>query len=255
MESVEVWAGLTPRQADWAVTSESLPEQIAQRIEALIAAGAPIRPGTRLPSERELAQIFGVSRLSVREAVHRLEALDLVVVRRGAGTFVARKRATPPSEPPTTPFATSTSVGELFDVRRLLEPPAARWAALRANRQSLAPLQRLAAQFEEAAAATPPRFEQLLIFDVGLHVEIARCAENMLLSRLLERLYDLDRPELHYSLRRSERMADTAVEHRRIVDAIAAHDGQGAGDAMLAHLRAAEDSMRAVVSGTSDPVD
>jgi DNA-binding FadR family transcriptional regulator len=77
----------------------------------------------------------------------------------------------------------------------------------------------------------------------------------MLLSRLLEHLYDLNRPQLHYSLRRRERMADTAVEHRRIVDAIAAHDGEGACDAMLAHLRAAEDSMRTVVSGTSDPVD
>jgi GntR family transcriptional repressor for pyruvate dehydrogenase complex len=247
-----VWSNLGPAGGDWTVPGESLPEQIARRIEALITAGGPIEPGTRLPSERELAQLFGVSRLSVREAVHRLEALDLVAVRRGAGTFVAQNATA--SKPAETPLPKSTNVEEIFEIRRLLEPAAARWAALRADRHALIPLQRLTEQFEAAAAARRG-IEQLVIYDVALHVEIARCAENVLLSRLLEGLYDLNRAQLEYSLRREGRAANTAVEHRRIVDAIAAGDADAAHNAMLAHLSAAEASMRAILSGTSDAVD
>jgi GntR family transcriptional regulator, transcriptional repressor for pyruvate dehydrogenase complex len=249
------WSGLEPLHDDWAVPGESLPEQIARRIEDLIVAGAPISPGTRLPSERELAQTFGVSRLSVREAVHRLEALDLVVVRRGAGTFVAKNASALKSEPTEAPFPKSTNVEELFEVRRLLEPPAAKWAALRADRHTLVSLQRVAERFEAAAGAHDERVEQLLNSDIALHVEIARCAENVVLSRLLEGLYDLTRAQLEYSLRREGRAAETSVEHRRIVDAIVARDAEGAREAMLTHLAAAEASIRAIVSGTSDPID
>jgi GntR family transcriptional repressor for pyruvate dehydrogenase complex len=253
--SIETWSDLAPGQAEWAIPGESLPEQIARRIEELIGAGTPIGPGTRLPSERELAQIFGVSRLSVREAVHRLEALDLIVVRRGAGTFVARNAARRDSESGEAPLPKSINVEELFEVRRLLEPAAAEWAALRADRRAALRLQRLAKRFESVAAEADRGFEQLVNADIELHVEIARCAENVLLSRLLERLYDLNRAQLEYSLRRAGRATETTTEHRRIVEAIVAKDAAGAREAMLAHLAAAESSIRAIVSGTSGPVD
>jgi GntR family transcriptional repressor for pyruvate dehydrogenase complex len=94
-----------------------------------------------------------------------------------------------------------------------------------------------------------------VISDIELHVEIARCAENVLLSKLLERLYDLNRPQLEYSLRRDGRAEKTTVEHRRVVDAIAAKDPDAAREAMLAHLAAAESSIRAIVSGTANSVD
>jgi GntR family transcriptional repressor for pyruvate dehydrogenase complex len=249
------WSELEPAEADWAVPGESLPEQIARRIEALIRADTPIGPGTRLPSERELSQIFGVSRLSVREAVHRLEALDLVVVRRGAGTFVARSAAGPEDTPVEPALPKSINIEELFEVRRLLEPAAAEWAALRADRRAVLQLERLAERFESVAANSERGFEQLVNSDIELHVEIARSAENVLLSRLLERLYDLNRPQLEYSLRRDGRAEETTVEHRNIVDAIAAKDPSAARGAMLAHLAAAEASIRAIASGTANSID
>jgi GntR family transcriptional regulator, transcriptional repressor for pyruvate dehydrogenase complex len=252
---LDAWADLEPDAADWSAPGESLPEQIARRIERLIRAETPIEPGTRLPSERELSQIFGVSRLSVREAVHRLEALDLVVVRHGAGTFVARGAADRESEPVEAPLSKSINVEELFEVRRLLEPRAAEWAALRADRRALLQLERLAVRFESFAAAPERGFEQLVISDIEFHVEIARCAENALLGRLLERLYDLNRPQLEFSLRRNGRAEKTTGEHRRIVDAIAAKDPDRAREAMLAHLAAAEASIRAIVSETANSVD
>jgi len=253
--ALEEWSALEPTDAEWAVPGESLPEQIARRIEALIRADTPIGPGTRLPSERDLSQIFRVSRLSVREAVHRLEALDLVVVRRGAGTFVARNAARPGAEPDDAPLPKSINIEELFEVRRLLEPAAAEWAALRADRRAVLQLERLAQRFESAAAGPERGFEQLVSSDIELHVEIARSAENVLLSRLLERLYDLNRPQLEYSLRRDGRAEMTTVEHRRIVDAITAKDPAAAREAMLTHLAAAEASIRAIVSGTANSID
>lgn len=250
----EAWSGLEPVQGERAVPGESLPEQIARRIEELIGAGTPIGPGTRLPSERELAQIFGVSRLSVREAVHRLEALDLVVVRRGAGTFVARRTAAE-SAPAEAPLPKSVNVEELFDVRRLLEPAAAEWAALRTDRRTVMPLQRLADRLEAAAVAGDRGFEQLAAYDVQLHVEIAQCGDNMLLGRLIERLHDLHRPWLESSLRRAGRAEAIAIEHRQIVDAIAARVAPAAREAMLAHLAAEEASFRAIGPAEATSVD
>jgi GntR family transcriptional regulator, transcriptional repressor for pyruvate dehydrogenase complex len=125
----------------------TLPERIEQRIASLIEHGV-LTPSTRLPSERELARIFRVSRLAVREAAHRLEARGLVVIRRGSGSFVA----TAPTPAPVDADdgqqrGASVSVEELADVRMLLEPAAADWAARRAERPSVAVLERIAGQF------------------------------------------------------------------------------------------------------------
>lgn len=245
----DLWAGAGPVEE----TGATLPERIAAHVDGLIGTGR-LAPGDRLPSQRDLAQIFGVSRLSVREAVHRLEALELVVVRRGAGAFVAR-RAAAPSVEPETPLPSVIDVEELFEVRRLLEPAAAEWAALRADCSALAALQRVAGQFEAAAAAPERRFDLLAVRDVQLHLEIAQCADNALLGRLIERLQDLHRLQLEWSLRRSGRVEETVAEHSRVVDAIAGGDPQAARDAMLAHVAAAAASFHEVAAGEATSVD
>jgi GntR family transcriptional repressor for pyruvate dehydrogenase complex len=214
----------------------TLPAQIEGRIAALIELGT-LAPGARLPSERELARIFGVSRLAVREAAHRLEARGLVAVRRGAGSFVAfRAPAAEPAEPR---LPATADLDELADVRMLLEPAAADWAARRADGSSLAIMLRIAERFEQAAASGEPQFELLASADIELHLEIAQAADNGLLARLIEQLHALHRLQLEWSLRRPGRLGETAAEHRRLVDAIAAGDPAAAREAMVAHLAAA----------------
>jgi GntR family transcriptional regulator, transcriptional repressor for pyruvate dehydrogenase complex len=221
----------------------TLPEQIAGRIAALIESGE-LSAGARLPSERELARIFGVSRLAVREAAHRLEARGLVVVRRGAGSFVAApaRVTAQPAEPQPAP---TVDLDEFFDVRMLLESAAADWAARRVDASSVGVLLRIAEQFEEAVESGEPRFNLLAASDVQLHLEIAACADNALLSRLIGQLLDLNRIHLEWSLRRPGRLEKTAAEHRLLVDAIAARDPVGAREAMIAHLTAANARSRA----------
>ena len=245
----DLWAGAGPL----AETGATLPERIAAHVEGLIVTGR-LAPGDRLPSERDFAQIFGVSRLSVREAVHRLEALEFVVVRRGAGAFVARRAATP-SLQPEAPLPSAVDVEELFEVRRLLEPAAAEWAALRADRSALAALQRIREQFEAAAAAPERRFDLLAVYDAQLHLEIAHCADNALLGRLVERLQDIHRLQLEWSLRRPGRVEETVAEHSRVVDAIAGGEPQAARDAMRAHVAAAAASFQAVLAGEAADAD
>jgi GntR family transcriptional regulator, transcriptional repressor for pyruvate dehydrogenase complex len=231
----------------------TLPEQIAARISELIDAG-DLAPGARLPSERELARIFGVSRLAVREAEHRLEARGLVVVRRGAGSFVSAVVARDaPAAVPQAPAG--VDLDELEAVRMVLEPTAAEWAAQRADAPSIRVLNRIADQFEGAAEDDQPRYDLLAAADVELHLELARCAENTLLAYFVEQLQTGYRLRLEWSLRRPGRLAQTAAEHRAIVDAVTAGDPDAARAAMQAHLAAAMDSFRAAAVGDGNPVD
>lgn len=224
----------------------TLSELIENRIAGLIEDGE-LAAGARLPSERDLTRLFGVSRLTVREAVQRLEARGLVVVRRGAGSFVTAPVAR--AEPAEAQQRATFDVDELADVRMLLEPAAANWAARRADRSSVAMLVRTAKQFDEAVGAVAPRFDLLAASDIALHLEIAEAADNALLMQLIEQLHDIYRLQLEWSLRRPGRLEQTAVEHLRVVDAIAAGDPAAARDAMAAHLTASAASFRALAAG------
>lgn len=244
--SPNAWLGVRDVRDGADESGSTLPERIEGRIAGLIESGA-LDPGARLPSERELARIFGVSRLAVREAAHRLEARGLVVVRRGAGSFVALPAAA--AAPVDAQLPAAANVDELSDVRMLLEPAAADWAARRADRSSIAVLLRIAEQFEEAVGMPEPRFDLLAASDIELHLEIAHAADNALLARLIGQLHGIYRLQLEWSLRRPGRLEETAVEHRLLVEAIAAGDPVAARQAMTAHLSAAATSFRALAAG------
>jgi GntR family transcriptional regulator, transcriptional repressor for pyruvate dehydrogenase complex len=227
------WASIELVRVGGEDGAPTLPEQIAARVAEAIEAGE-LPPGSRLPSERELARIFGVSRLAVREASHRLEARGLVVVRRGAGSYVSAvvaREAPAQSRPPV-----DVAADELVALRMLVEPAAADWAARRADGSSVRVLRRIAQQFASAATDSEPRYELLVAADVELHLEIARGAENELLTYVVGLLQSLARVELDWSLRRPGRPAETAREHLAIVEAIGARDPFAARKAMAAHL-------------------
>jgi GntR family transcriptional repressor for pyruvate dehydrogenase complex len=240
--SSEVWQEIARSRLQDDGSAARLPERIEIRLAGLIEDGA-LAPGTRLPSERELSRIFQVSRLAVREAAHRLEARGLVAVRRGAGSFVA---SSPPVAAKTDPAPprTTVDVDELADVRMLLEPAAADWAARRVDRSALAVLHRIAAQFEEAIREEVPRYDLLAASDVDFHLEVARAADNAVLVQLIAQLHRFHRLQLEWDLRRPGRLAETATEHRRVVEAIVAGDPAAARDAMIEHLSAAAASFR-----------
>ena len=223
-----------------AAARTTLYARIADYIRELIES-QHFRPGEQLPAERELAQTLGVSRVPLREAMRTLSAQGLVEIRRGRGIFVSpRALEATIDQLAATMLKQRDAFEELFAVRRLLEPAAAGWAATRADEADVARLERLVAGMEGAGSASAPDLDTIGERDIQLHVEIAVCADNRVLVRIMQAIQDLHREQLETSQRYEGRVPETLKDHRRIVDAIAASDPAAAEAAMLAHLIASE---------------
>src|SRR5271167_2168984 len=127
----------TPFKSDFEVVRRNkVYEVVAKQIERLVQ--EKLKPGDKLPSERELAEMLQVSRSSIRDAIRGLELMGLVEPRQGAGTIVREISA----ESLVNPFASALKhkqvvVGELLDFRKMLEPPLAGRAATNASPEEI----------------------------------------------------------------------------------------------------------------------
>lgn len=250
MSESNPWRMRLPSSLD---KEQPLPARIAAHIGGLIADGT-LAPGASLPGGRELAALLGVSRPAVREAVGRLEALGLVSVRPRLGVFVAVPAPVETEgEGPVGALPAILELEDLFEVRRLLEPAAAGWAARRGDADAVGRVRRAALSF--AQTANTGSVARMAGADIALHLEIATCAGNAVLERLVERLYDPRRLELEWSLRRRGRLEEAVAEHARIVDAVVAHAPEQAASAMRAHLEAAEAAARSRFEAEAGAID
>lgn len=222
------------------VRSRRVYEQIAGQIQELIYSKA-LKPGDRIPAERDLAAMFGVSRPSVREAMIALEAAGFIEVRTGDGTYVREV----PASHQLMPWAKDGDPGpgplEQFQARRLIEPEMAMRAALAATDTEIGELGLLV---EEMAQVYP----ELGDFDDELghrfHSMLARLARNSILAQLVEHLWDLRDSDMWRHLRRRVVTPDNRVraveDRRRLVAALRQRDPAGARAAMIALLDRAE---------------
>lgn len=216
------------------------------QLVALIDSGQ-VQVNDRLPSEAELSRRFGVSRPIVREALGRLQALGLTEARAGRGTFVASNVTKL-----TVTFG-QYSASDLNEVRRCVEVPAARLAALRRTPADLQLLASILEAHERAADV-----EDAVATDARFHCTIALATGNKLFVRLVEDLREiLQEQSLAVSTFR-DRGEHAAREHRRVLDAIVEGDGEGAAAAMSDHLDAVEKAIlswapRAVRAGDGAP--
>jgi GntR family transcriptional regulator, transcriptional repressor for pyruvate dehydrogenase complex len=198
-------------------------------IKAMIRSGE-LRPGDRLPPEKELSEALGISRSSLREAVKALEVIRVLDVRRGDGTYVTSLA------PDTLLDALSFVVDvhqdpspvELFEVRRILEPAAAAAAAVRVAAADVEELRGLL-----AALGDTPTVDELVAHDQVFHRRIAELAGNAYLTSLLESLSSSTlRARVWRGLSDEGATERGLTEHRLIVDALAR------GDAALVAARA-----------------
>ncbi|MGV1049119.1 MAG: FadR/GntR family transcriptional regulator [Solirubrobacterales bacterium] len=214
--------------------------RIANQVRELIAS-RNLGPGDRLPTERELATMLGVSRVPIREAVRTLAAEGAVEVRRGRGMFVAARGIEATIEQLNSALLEQRDVfADLFAVRRLLEPAAAGWAANQLEGEDAEKLERIVAGMEAVARSKSPDLDAMAELDAEFHVEIAAASENRVMLRLMQGIQDLHREQLETSLRYRGRLPETVMDHRRIVDAILAKDPVGASLAMTDHLARSE---------------
>jgi GntR family transcriptional regulator, transcriptional repressor for pyruvate dehydrogenase complex len=226
-------------------------ERIAAQVRELIS-GRNLGPGDRLPTERELAEMLGVSRMPIREAVRTLSAQGVVEVRRGRGMFVAARGMEATIEELSAELLKQRDVFEdLFAVRRLIEPAAAQWAANRVDDEGAEKLGAIVAAMEAIGRAKRPDLDQMADLDAQLHTEIAACTENRVLLRLQQAIQDLHREQIETGLRYRGRLPETIMDHGRIVAAIVARDPVAAGLAMTDHLNRSEVAAMGRLEGSS----
>jgi GntR family transcriptional repressor for pyruvate dehydrogenase complex len=210
--------------------------EIVDQIRGLIAEGR-IKPGDRLPPERELAELFKASRNSVRDAIRVLEQMGLTESRQGDGTYVRTVSAEDLAEPLALMLLQSrTQMRELLEVRRVLEPALAEFAATRITPEEVDELEAiLDAQRRKVEAGLVPLEE-----DTAFHYGIAEAARNAVMLRTLDTLVDLLRQSRERFLRH-DRPATSLAGHRRILDALRRADPEAARAEMLRHLREVEE--------------
>src|SRR5437870_1283421 len=213
---------------------EGSTEQVVGFVRDLIDRGR-LRPGDRLPAERDLAIQIGVSRPSVRAGLHALAAMGVVQSRHGSGTYIPDGPPSLGSEPLSFLAALhGFTREEMYEARRLLEVGAAGMAAERATPDQLATLADEVSNLF-AALDDPIRF---LVHDITFHRSVAAASGNPIIGALVEMV-----SALYYERRRetarqaSDRDLKEAAElHRRIYQALRARDPQAARNTMNDHL-------------------
>ena len=211
--------------------------QVAEQIQQLIASGA-LRPGDRLPNERELAAKFGVGRSSLRDAIRTLEVMGIVESRHGSGTVVRDLSTDALVVPLASVLAQKRGlVAELLDVRRMIEPALAARAAANATEEELARLEDILRRQEEKVR----RGERSIEEDSEFHYAIAVAAGNSVVLKVLDVLMDLLRDSRARSLQVKGRPERSCAGHRRILRAIKRHDGRAAEAAVHKHLKEIEE--------------
>ena len=213
-------------------------EQAAEQIAARIRAGA-WRPGDRLPAERDLAAQLGISRGSTREALRVLEAMGWLEIRPGDGTLVRDRRAKQEGVPAADLLAgLSVEVGDLWEVRKLLEPGAAYLAAERCDAAELAAIEAVLRRMG-AGLPTPQGRADLFRANPAFHLAVARASGNAMLAhvqRLLVGAEQLATRALKTDDRTPEQARATLAEHRHIFAEIRAGRPRAAERAAFDHL-------------------
>lgn len=174
------------------VRQRRLSDDIVERLEALILEGS-LKAGERLPAERALAEQFGVSRPSLREAIQKLVARGLLVSRQGGGTYVADSLGTTFSDPLLELLGRSSEAQrDLLEFRHTLEGACAYYAAQRATPVDH---QRLREAFENLqrcyAAPVPGGGAEEGLADARFHLAIAEASHNAVLLHTIKGLFDL----------------------------------------------------------------
>ncbi len=210
--------------------------EVAAQIQRLVADGR-LKPGDRLPPERELAEVFGVSRTSVRDAIRVLETQGLVEARHGEGTVIRQVPIDTIVRPLADALAaTKDLTADLFDMRKMLEPPLARAAAFRATAEDVAALE----QIIERQAALTRRGEIAIEEDNLFHYRIALAAKNKVVLRTIDVIMDLLRESRVRSLQGPGRAEKSLDGHRRILAAIRRRDPEAAVQTMREHIEEIE---------------
>lgn len=236
------------------IANQRIYQQIVDQISGMIRDGS-LRPGDRLPPERQLAEEFGVSRAAVREALSALDLMGLIEVRQGEGTFVRNVT----EEALVTPLALLVAMMrdeglglDMVEVRAALEAEAAYLAAQRREPEDLVAMEDAIAEMEAALRTGDLAAEA----DWKFHHAIASASGNGMLLHIMRTLSETMQESIvrfRTGLLRIPGM-DTVLlaEHQGILDAIRDRDAKAAHDRMRAHLDRVRQMLYGKLSATAN---
>lgn len=240
-----------------AIKKTRIHEEVVSQVHELIKEGR-FKAGDQLPSERELAETFKVSRTSVREALRALETQGLVISKTGMGNFVADL----PIESLVAPLARmlieeKNALADVFELRKLIEPQIASLAAERASAEDVARMKLLLKKQREQVERGATGVDA----DTELHFAIGQATQNHAIEKLVSGLLDVLSHSREESLQTSGRRQASIDSHLAIVAAIEKHDQTKAREAMRYHIEQVEQNVllsrkeQSAVSGMKRPID
>lgn len=227
------------------IQTEKLSQSVVRQIEQLILRGI-LRPGERLPSERELSDRLGVSRPSLRDAIAELQDRGLLISRAGAGIFVAEVLGSAFSEALVQLFAThEEAVFDYVAFRRDMEGLAAERAARLASDTDLKVVDTIFNKMEAAHLKRDPSDEAGL--DAEFHLAIIEASHNVVMLHMMRSMYDLLRQGVFYNRQmmfKNRTTRDMLLDqHRAINVGLQARNPVAAKEAVEAHLNYVEKSL------------
>jgi GntR family transcriptional regulator, transcriptional repressor for pyruvate dehydrogenase complex len=219
-----------------AVTDEAI-----LKIKGMILSGE-LKPGDRLSPEKELSESLGLSRSSLREAVKALEIIRVLDVRRGDGTYVTSLEPQLLLEAMAfvVDIHQNSSVLELFEVRRILEPSAAALAATRVTPEDITTLRDMLTEVDERTS-----IDGLVAHDMQFHHLISTMSGNAYLTSMLDGLSGKTlRARVWRGLTQEHSVERTLAEHGAIVDALASGDAELVRSQVTVHISGVEQWLR-----------
>lgn len=217
------------------IKTKKIYEEIVEQLKDMITRGE-LKPGEKLPAERDMAESLGVSRASVREALTALEAIGILDIRPGDGTFVRQTNISETFAPLALVLAVERNPGkQLMEVRRVLETESAALAAVRATEENLTKIEESLAKMK-AAESIPLAVE----YDLKFHFAIAEATQNTILLRIMNTVADL----MHITFRANreklyaipDKSSQVIAEHDAIYHAIRERKPEKARQYMLEHI-------------------
>jgi len=216
------------------IQSERLYERIVSQIEQRIESG-DLKVGDQLPSERELAEQFAVSRTAVREAVKALRQKGLVEIRPGRGTFITigTSDTIRNSLGMLMKFGATKGSGNLVEVREILEPEIAALAATRITDEYIAAM-------KDAVKIMDTALDDVDVFveaDLDFHLALAEGTQNPFIPILVDSIIDLLREQRKRIGLTKGGLQRGQAHHKKILDAITRRDAKASRQAMQDHLK------------------
>jgi GntR family transcriptional regulator, transcriptional repressor for pyruvate dehydrogenase complex len=209
-------------------------EEVVTRLREMIQSGE-LAAGDRLPPERDLAKLLGVSRPTLRAGIRSLATVGILQSKQGAGTFVAEAEESPTLDTSALRMLSALhgfTSDEMFEARLALEMSIAALAAERADSEQMAQL----AEEVTGMYASLDRPEQYLVHDMQFHQTIAAASGNRILTALMNMVASILFEYRSKTVKRAIDLKDSAEQHHNIYRAIREHDPEAARQAMRVHL-------------------